>query len=146
MGISRDKWHKRRVTGGKQAFWRKKRKFEMGRPPANTKLGQKRIRTVRTRGGNQKFRALRVDSGNFSWGSETVTKKTRIVDVVYNASNNELVSTKTLVKNCIIQVGEDSIFRTSFTVSAVVVRKWFDFSKKEIVPIAGLRNSSTFYH
>ena len=104
MGISRDKWHKRRATGGKQARWRKKRKFEMGRPPANTKLGQKRIRTVRTRGGDQKFRALRLDSGNFSWGSETITKKTRIVDVVYNASNNELVSTKTLVKGCIIQV------------------------------------------
>ena len=104
MGISRDKWHKRRATGGKQAVWRKKRKFEMGRPPANTKLGQKRIRTVRTRGGNTKFRALRLDTGNFSWGSETITKKTRIVDVVYNASNNELVSTKTLVKGCIIQV------------------------------------------
>ncbi|KAI6658059.1 40S ribosomal protein S8-like [Oopsacas minuta] len=104
MGISRDKWHKRRSTGGKQALWRKKRKFEMGRPPANTKLGQKRVRTVRTRGGNRKFRALRLDSGNFSWGSETITKKTRIVDVVYNASNNELVSTKTLVKGCIIQI------------------------------------------
>ena len=33
-----------------------------------------------------------------------VTKKTRVLDVVYNASNNELVRTKTLVKNCIIQI------------------------------------------
>lgn len=33
-----------------------------------------------------------------------VTRKTRIIDVVYNASNNELVRTKTLVKNCIVQV------------------------------------------
>ena len=32
------------------------------------------------------------------------TKKTRILDVLYNASNNELVRTKTLVKNCIVQV------------------------------------------
>lgn len=32
------------------------------------------------------------------------TRKTRIIDVVYNASNNELVRTKTLVKNCIILV------------------------------------------
>ena len=89
------------------------------------------------RGGNFKFRALRLDSGNFSWGSEVssaracatfnpmsryedsldirslpeiavpaeainhhvttvhvvqaVTRKTRVLDVVYNASNNELV-------------------------------------------------------
>jgi len=37
-GISRDKWHKRRPTGGRQAQIRKKRKFELGRPAANTKV------------------------------------------------------------------------------------------------------------
>ncbi|TFK09469.1 cadherin-19 [Platysternon megacephalum] len=30
--------------------------------------------------------------------------KTSITDVIYNASNNELVQTKTLVKNCIILI------------------------------------------
>ena len=33
-----------------------------------------------------------------------VTRKTRLLDVVYNASNNELVRTKTLVKNCIVHI------------------------------------------
>lgn len=33
-----------------------------------------------------------------------MAKKTRILDVVYNASNNELVRTKTLVKSAIVQV------------------------------------------
>ena len=51
-----------------------------------------------------KWRALRLDTGNYSWGSEAVTRKTRILDVVYNASNNELVRTQTLVKSAIIQV------------------------------------------
>jgi len=82
----------------------KKRKFEMGRPAANTKLGARRVRAVRGRGGNLKWRALRVDVGNFSWGSEAVTRKTRVLDVVYNATNNELVRTKTIVKNCIISI------------------------------------------
>ena len=63
-----------------------------------------RIRRVRVRGGNYKFRALRLKEGNFNWASEAVTRKTRILDVVYNASNNELVRTKTLVKNCIVQI------------------------------------------
>lgn len=76
----------------------------MGRPPANTKLGGKRVRPVRGRGGNMKFRALRIDAGNFSWGSEAVTRKTRVLDVIYNATNNELVRTKTIVKNCIISI------------------------------------------
>ena len=59
MGISRDNWHKRRKTGGK-----------LGCPAANTKIGPLRIHTVHVRGGNKKYRALRLDVGNFSWGSE----------------------------------------------------------------------------
>ena len=42
----------------------------MGRPAANTKLGHKRVHPVRCRGGNMKYRALRLDTGNFSWGTE----------------------------------------------------------------------------
>eukprot|EP01156_Anaeramoeba_ignava_P008506 Anaeramoba_ignava/a360065_115.p1 GENE.a360065_115~~a360065_115.p1 ORF type:complete len:190 (-),score=53.56 a360065_115:192-761(-) len=104
MGISRDSDHKKRLTGAKKSQWRKKRKHTMGRPAANTKLGEKRIRLVRVRGGNQKFRALRLNSGNFSWGTEAISRKTNILDVVYNASNNELVRTKTLVKSAIVQI------------------------------------------
>merc|ERR1712002_1159963 len=104
MGISRDRWHKRRKTGGRCPPIRKKRKFELGRPPANTKIGGKRIHLVRCMGGNIKKHALRLDSGNLSWGSEHTTRKTRIIDTVYNASNNELVRTKTLVKNAIVSV------------------------------------------
>ncbi|KAG9030260.1 40S ribosomal protein [Serendipita sp. 407] len=104
MGISRSSAHKRRATGGHRPAYRKKRKFELGRQAASTKLGPKRIHTVRTRGGNEKFRALRLDSGNYAWGSEHVTRKTRVISVVYNASNNELVRTNTLVKGAIVQV------------------------------------------
>merc|ERR1712166_781073 len=104
MGISRDSLHKRRLTGGKKPKHHMKRKFEMGRQMAMTKIGAKRTREVRCRGGNMKYRALRLDTGNFSWGSEVCTRKTRVLDVVYNASNNELVRTKTLVKGAIVQV------------------------------------------
>ncbi|KAL1449901.1 hypothetical protein WDU94_002373, partial [Cyamophila willieti] len=68
-----------------------------------------------TRGGNKKYRALRIDQGNFSWGSECCTRKTRIIDVVYNASNNELVQTqKTLVKNAIV------------VIDATPFRQWYE--------------------
>ncbi|KAL6932798.1 40S ribosomal protein S8-B [Hanseniaspora guilliermondii] len=104
MGISRDSRHKRSNTGAKRAQFRKKRKFELGRQAANTKIGAKRIHAVRTRGGNQKFRALRIETGNFSWASEGIAKKTRIATVVYHPSNNELVRTNTLTKAAIVQV------------------------------------------
>ncbi|GAB5567691.1 40S ribosomal protein S8 [Prionailurus iriomotensis] len=45
-----------------------------------------------------------LDVGNFSWGSECCTRKTKIIDVVYNASNNELVRTKALVKKRIVLI------------------------------------------
>jgi len=86
----------------------------LGRPAANTRIGARRVHVVRVRGGNKKFRALRLDHGNFAWASEGVARKTRIVDVVYNASNNELVRTKTLVKNCIILV------------DATPFRRWYE--------------------
>lgn len=104
MGISREGRHKRRHTGGRRAQFRKKRKFELGRPPAMTKIGETRIHQVRGRGGNLKFRALRLDTGNFSWGTEVCTRKVRVLDVTYNASNNELVRTKTLVKGAIVLI------------------------------------------
>lgn len=81
---------------------------------SSPQIGPKRIHVVRVRGGNRKYRALRLDHGNFSWGSEAVTRKTRVLDVVYNATNNELVRTKTLVKNCVIQI------------DATPFRKWYE--------------------
>ena len=104
MGISRDSRHKRRLTGGRMPIHKKKRAYESGRPSANTRLGEKRIRKLRVKGGNFKFRALRLNTGNFNWGSEGVALKSNILNVVYNASNNELVRTNTLVKNTIVVV------------------------------------------
>lgn len=127
MGISRDHWHKRRATGGKRCPLRKKRKFEMARPAAMTKLGAQRIHTVRVRGGNTKHRALRLDQGNFSWGSEAISRKTRIIDVVYNACNNELVRTKTLVKNAIC------------VIDAAPFRQWYE--SHYAVPLGRKKNA-----
>lgn len=104
MGIVRSRLHKRKVTGGKTKIHRKRMKAELGRLPANTKLGARRISPVRARGGNVKVRGLRLDTGNFAWGTEAVAQKARILDVVYNATSNELVRTKTLVKNAIVSI------------------------------------------
>ncbi|KAH3687804.1 hypothetical protein WICPIJ_001212 [Wickerhamomyces pijperi] len=114
MGISRDSNHKRTASGAKKAQLHKKRKFESGRQGSNTKIGPKRIHSVRTRGGNQKFRALRIETGNFSWGSEGIARKTRISGVVYHPSNNELVRTNTLTKSAIVQI------------DATPFRQWFE--------------------
>ncbi len=104
MGLSQAKFHKRKKTGGRFNKWRKKRRFEAGKPASMTKLAAPRQRRMRVMGGNWKTRALRLDMGSFSWPSERCTRRAKILDVVYNASNNELVRTKTIVKNCILKI------------------------------------------
>jgi len=131
MGITRTSRHKRSASGAQRAHYRKKRKFELGRQPALTKLGPKRIHAVRTRGGNEKFRALRLESGNFAWASEHVTRKTRIIGVVYNASNNELVRTNTLVKSAIIQI------------DATPFRQWYEAHYAQPVTKKGVKAPTT---
>ena len=79
----------------------KERKHELGLHLANTKLlSNKTVRRVLVRGDNVKWRALRLNTSNFPWGSEAVTRKTHLCDVVCN----ELVRTQTMVKNAIVQV------------------------------------------
>ena len=113
MGISRDSRHKKRVSGGRMPIHKKKRKYEMGRQAAHTKIGKKKISVVRGRGGNLKFRAIKLDYGNYTWQSECCSFKCRVYDTVYNATSNEFTRTKTLVKNAIVQI------------DAVPFRNWY---------------------
>merc|ERR1712106_1251647 len=53
-------------------------------------------------------------SACFSWATEACARKVRIIDVVYNASNNELVRTKTLVKGAIV------------TIDSTPFRQWYE--------------------
>ncbi|CAA7054403.1 unnamed protein product [Microthlaspi erraticum] len=57
-----------------------------------------------------KWRSLRLDTGNYSWGSEAVTRRTRVIDIVCNASNNELVRPKTIVNSALVLV-DDAPFK-----------------------------------
>ncbi|KAG5221030.1 ribosomal protein [Salix suchowensis] len=111
MGISRTSRHKRSASGAQR----------LGRQPANTKLGAKRVHTVRVRGGNLKFRALRLEAGNFAWGSETVTRKTRIIGVVrLQRIEQRTRPNNTLVKSAIIQI------------DATPFRQWYEAHVSDI--------------
>lgn len=62
------------------------------------------MRQVRVRGGAFKLRALRLDSGIFSWGAEGISRKARIIEVVYNGANNEYVRTNTLTRGEVVLI------------------------------------------
>jgi len=146
MGIGRDSWHKRRATGGRKPQMHKKRKFELGRQKSNTKLinnDDVRIHTVRTMGGNRKFRALRLNSGNFGWASEGCARQARIVDVVYNAVSNEMIRTKTLVKGAIVTI-DASPFRQYYENHyslALGRKKGYEMSEDETKAVSKLEST-----
>merc|ERR1712001_610436 len=121
----------------------KKRKFELGRQKSNTKLAADvRIHMVRTMGGNQKFRALRLNHGNFGWASEGISKTSRIVDVVYNATSNEMVRTKTLVKGAIVVI-DATPFRQYYEnhyALALGRKKGYAFDEEETAVLNKLSN------
>ncbi len=84
-------WHgslrKRKLTGGKKRVYRVKRKFEAGSYPAETTLGEPRIRRVRGFGGNTKIKALSAKFASVTDPKSGKTEKSEIVRVVRNRAN-----------------------------------------------------------
>jgi len=108
-----------------------KRKFELGRQPAMTKLGERRVHQVRARGGFIKFRAMKLDHGNYAWPGEAVTRKSRIISVVYNPTNPEYVRTNTVVKGSIVQIDATPFKNWYQKHYGVVIGKAIKFHKEK---------------
>lgn len=99
-----------------------------------TKLGERRVHQVRARGGYIKFRALKLDHGNYSWPGEAVTRKARIISVVYNPTNPEYVRTNTIVKGSVVQIDATPFKNWYQKHYGVVVGKAGKFQKKAKKP------------
>lgn len=83
---------------------RKKRNNRAGSQPSGTKIGEKRITAVRVRGGNKKYRALRLEEGHFRFMSTGNIRTAKLMQVVYHPSSNELVRTNTLTKSSVVKI------------------------------------------
>lgn len=99
--------HKRRKTGAKAVISSKKRNNRAGSQPSATKIGEKRVRPVRVRGGNKKYRALRLDVGHFKFATTGHTRASKLMQVVYHPSSNELVRTNTLTKSSVVKISAE---------------------------------------
>lgn len=94
----------RKRTGGRLTNSRNRRKYELGREPTETQIGEPRFRTVDARGNDTKTRALATNVANVNVGTETVT--TEIQDVVENDANPNYVRRNIVTKGAIIETGE----------------------------------------
>lgn len=104
MGLTRSGKHKRKSTGGKRTAKMTKKQHSIARQSANTKVGPTKVKKLRVRGGAYKMRALRLAGGSYTLKTHRVSMKCAITQVVYHASNNELVRTNTLTKGCVVKL------------------------------------------
>ena len=99
-------WHKQRskkITGGKYHKFRDKKKRELGREPALTKVSDKtRVKKIRTMGGNEKLRALMVEYANVL-DKEGKFHKVKIKKVLENKASRHYPGLGIITKGAIIE-------------------------------------------
>jgi len=94
---------KRKFTGGRRIYARKKRSFEIGREQQITTIGSKKLKYAQSRGGNQKIRALNVDKANVLNPKTKKTVVSDIVGVVENPADPHFVQRNIITKGATIK-------------------------------------------
>lgn len=127
MSVWHGDQHKRKASGGKKRANRKKKRFEKGFFPAETKLGKPKSRTIRKHGGNKKISLLAAKYASVS-DSSGKTTKAEILRVTKNPANVDYDRRGVITKGTMIATplgnarvtsrpGQDGI------VNAILVRK-----------------------
>ena len=93
----------RKPSGGLKGRHRRKRKYELGRPPTETRLGRHVVVTVRVRGGNVKVRVKSASYANVTNPKTGETRKARILKVVEVPANRDYTRRNVLVKGAIVE-------------------------------------------
>lgn len=100
MGIYQGR-SRRKKTGGKYIRSRGKRKYEMGREPIFTKIGEEKKKIIRVMGGNRKIKLKSALYANIS--TPEGIKKVKILNVEENKANKQFTRRNILTKGAIIQ-------------------------------------------
>jgi small subunit ribosomal protein S8e len=94
---------KRKPTGGRLVQNRKKRRYEIGREPLMTNLGEESLRKYRTMGGNSKVKMLSAAYANVVDPKTNQAKRARIVTVKVNPANPNYVQRNIMNRGATIQ-------------------------------------------
>ena len=101
-------WHadlrKKKSTGGKRRAYRKKRRFERGRYPAETVFqAEERRKMQRVKGGGRKVKLMTARYANLSYPGEGKTVRVEILEVIRNPVNMDYNRRRILTKGAIIR-------------------------------------------
>jgi len=91
-------------SGGRRRPIHKKKKHELGRSPAETEVGEPRLKTVEVRGGGEKVRAMSTDVASVATDDGAV--QAEIQNVVENPANPNYVRRNIITKGAVIETSE----------------------------------------
>ena len=103
----------RSSTGARNRANRGKRKSELGRDPAETHIAEKKVRKIRTRGGNEKLRLAATNKVNVINQLYGKAKVLDILGVVENNANPNYVRRNIITKGAIVETAEGNVKVTS---------------------------------
>lgn len=112
MAISQGK-STRSPTGARNKANRGKRKSQLGREPAETRVDEKRLRKIRTRGGNEKLRLATTNKINATNPDNNKTQVLDIIGVIENSANPNYVRRNIITKGAIVETPEGNAKVTS---------------------------------
>ena len=112
MAISQGK-STRSPSGARNVANRGKRKSELGRDPAETRVDEKRLRKIRTRGGNEKLRLASANKINLTDVKSGKTQVTDILGVIENDANPNYVRRNIITKGAVVETPEGNAKVTS---------------------------------
>lgn len=93
---------KRKYTGAKIKSHRSKRKYELGRESAETRIADVKTKLISTMGGNRKVRLLQSNVANIT-DSSGKSQKATIETVVDNEANEHYIRRNILTKGSVIR-------------------------------------------
>jgi len=117
---------KRTSTSSRYKKNRTKRLFEQGRVPSLTKVDERKLKIIRTKGGNHKQVLLNENTANLLDKKTKKYSKVKIVSVVETPSNRHFVRRNIMTKGSFIQTEKGKAVITNRpgqegTINAVLV-------------------------
>jgi small subunit ribosomal protein S8e len=100
-------------SGGRAKTNRNKRKIEFGKEPAETKIGERKIKKIRTKGGNEKLRLTNDNKINVVDPKNNQVQATEILGVVENTANIQFVRRNIINKGAVVETSLGKVRVTS---------------------------------
>ncbi|MEM2902750.1 MAG: 30S ribosomal protein S8e [Candidatus Bathyarchaeia archaeon] len=105
--------HKRKKTGGRKRPYRGKRAFERGSPPTETRIGERKLKVVKGRGGVLKYRLFSGKMVNVVDPNTGKAEKAEIKKVVENRANREFQKRGVITKGAVVETTSGKVKVTS---------------------------------